>query len=1429
MAKHGVLKKFFVLLMVMCMTASYMPTFAFAAEESSAEDPAITTVVSVKGSSSENTITVSGEKVTKNAELEGDSLTVKYAVSDDSDLQITVKNAEVKSAKNLQKSGSSYTATAANGSFELFASKGAKLSADFTEAEKPAEEEKAEAGDKKSEETASSDDEESDPAKGAEEVKKTEEPANTESEKPVETTANDSKDTKAEAAEKTEKADAAEKTEVADADEKAATADEKTETAEKKLTPTEELMSPNEGPAPGSGNKLLSGLRLFAADKTYEVGDKVSYTSTDVGQAAVFSVDGNDGCCAQAGFRHNSGTAPIDAKISNTSLTAKVVYYTAIQKNWTRNSNTGGSTTNGATYSIFALRMVQVAYQGKSAVWRELPDVSDAMKEKVEDAVEGCRNVTVPDNFEIYHVNVSGNNQSFLFWRMGPETGHLTLKKSAASTTNNYTSIAPANYTLQGATYGIYTNAACTTAAKDANGKTITLTTKADGSTDVVEVEPGTYYAKELTASKGFKVDTEPSRVTVTTANKKSNPATFTSTEQPVYNFPSVVLEKIDKTGNSGWKKLLGAQYTLRYYAVDPNTAVSNLPATPTKSWTFATIEKTDSAGKSFAGIDLAKDTPVSGNDFYMEGGKRVLPIGVFTVQETKAPKLFSKDETVYAGKVYQPSNGADAAVTQNLPINRVMEDDEQHAVIRVNKLDKETGEAMAQGTAREKTQGSLAGAEYDVYFDTPEEEEPVKVGTIVTDENGFGELAKDTNNNYLRLGHYQVVESKASPGYGLDKEKHLVVVRAQDNDSDFAYAVTESREPVRHTYVSKKVITTGEELPGATMQVLNSAGEVVEEWTSTNEPHDIVALHDETQGELKDGKYTLREITAPYGYDTAEDVEFEVKSGEVESTVEMKNAPITIRTNASDAETETRTGTFSKEEKIIDKVSFENLYAGREYTFKGTLMDKDTEQPLKDKEGNDITAEKTCTFDENGNILDGEYTGPKGVLVSGSVDIEFTVDASEFTKEKIVVATEKLLREDHELAMHADLNDEPQTIHYGGIVKTVAVDKNSKSHNLLADKDVTIVDTVEYKNLVVGETYTIKGVLYDKTLGSKTVITGEKTFKAEKNDGTVDVEFRFNASGSKNHDFVVFETLYSNDVEIDKHEDPEDEDQTVHVPEVRTTATDVKTGDHIAYGGETVQIKDVVLYSNLIPGKEYEMSGTLMNKKTGKPVMSNGAAVTATKKFTPSAKDGSVELVFTFNGVDLRGETVVAYEECKTNGVPVAVHADLNDKDQSVNIPDIGTEANLAKANKAVFDLVSYENLKPGKYIMRGWLMDKKTGKMVEDSEGETEFDVPEGGPYSGAVTVDLPIKNYGKLGGHKLVAFEELYYIAPGPNGDEETEVIVADHKDLDDGDQTVTIPGGKPKTGDDATLLLFGGVFGLSAALYLVLRKRQQMQDR
>ena len=86
------------------------------------------------------------------------------------------------------------------------------------------------------------------------------------------------------------------------------------------------------------------------------------------------------------------------------------------------------------------------------------------------------------------------------------------------------------------------------------------------------------------------------------------------------------------------------------------------------------------------------------------------------------------------------------------------------------------------------------------------------------------------------------------------------------------------------------------------------------------------------------------------------------------------------------------------------------------------------------------------------------------------------------------------------------------------------------------------------------------------------------------------------------------------------------------------------------------------------------------MNKSTGKAVENDGKAVTAAVKFKPEEKDGTVELTFNFNGVDLRGATVVVFEECSVNLGVVAEHKDINDEDQSVQIPKIGTKAALMR-----------------------------------------------------------------------------------------------------------------------------------------------------
>ena len=1019
---------------------------------------------------------------------------------------------------------------------------------------------------------------------------------------------------------------------------------------------------------------------------------------------------------------------------------------------------------------------------------------------------------TAPPNFaidtKVYPLTLKDGESKTVESKDAPTEHAIALVKTAANTGTNFRSVAPNNYSLAGAVYNVYTDRACTTLAKNTSGNTITLTTKADGTTDAVKVwTTGTYYVKEMTASKGFLFDeTNPRAVTVAATNTPSNPAKVTSVEPPTYNYPSFMLVKIDDDGNYGWKKLVGTEYTLSYYNVDPSTTnVSSL--TPTRSWVFA-AKKTPIEGSSGfqAAIDMANDEPVSGDPFYMENGKRVLPIGVFTIKETKSNPGLATNPKVYYGKVYQPSNGAAAKVAyeddEALKAEYSLSDEEQHPVIKIKKTDSETEDGKPQGTDRENVKPSLAGAVYDVYFDDPTQAAPVKVGSITTDENGEGELATDENGEELTLGTYFIQETKASPGYTIDAlyyedhpdknfqdGQHIVVARASDADAETMEVTVKSLEGEHHTYVSKKDIATGEELPGAKLQVLDSTGELIEEWTSTTEPHDIVGLHDETQGELKDGTYTLREITAPYGYDTAEDVEFKVTSGQIENTVEMKNAPIKIRTTATDVETGTHMGTFSSEEKIKDVVKFENLYAGRTYTFRGTLMDKKTGEALVGSDGQPITAEK-------------EYTpsGEAGTLVSGEVEIEFTVDASEFTKEKSVVAFEYIDREGRELQMHADLEDEDQTIRYGGIAATTAVDPESKSHNVLAAENTTVVDTVEYSNLAVGDTFVLKGELFDQTTGELTGITAEKTFKPETSEGTIDVEFTFDASEMKNHTLVAFEKLYvigkdeegnDKEVELDKHEDPEDEAQTVHIPEVRTHAVDSETEEHISMADEEIVIHDRVTYSNVVPGKEYTIQGKLVFKDTGNDVIVDGQVVTAEKTFTAEKADGEEIIEFKFKGLGLAGKKVVAFENFLEEKRPIAIHADLNDEEQTVNIPKIRTTAldsktqdHVASADEVItiVDTVKYENLLPGKsYTMKGTLMSKTTGQPIQmNGANVTAEKVFTADKENGEVKLEFKVSS-SAYKGDSTVAFEECYF-----NGK-----IVAIHKDLNDKEQTVDIP--------------------------------------
>ena len=493
------------------------------------------------------------------------------------------------------------------------------------------------------------------------------------------------------------------------------------------------------------------------------------------------------------------------------------------------------------------------------------------------------------------------------------------------------------------------------------------------------------------------------------------------------------------------------------------------------------------------------------------------------------------------------------------------------------------------------------------------------------------------------------------------------------------------------------------------------------------------------------------------------------------------------IGTKAMDQETNTNVSKADREITLVDTVSYSNLQPGKKYKLMGTLMDKETGEPVKDAQGKEITAE----------------TSFKPETSDGTVNVTFAFDGSNLAGKTLVVF-ESLERNDTVYAVHTDINDQAQTIYFPGI-GTTAKEAVSGTKFGKADK-ITLVDTVSYRNLTPGTEYILKGILMDKETGESVKVggqevTAEATFKPEEASGTADVTFAFDASSLAGHTLVVFEELFQTEASVAEHKDITDEGQTIYIPRIGTTALDKETGNHSSNPDEKVTIVDTVTYKGLIPGKEYTVKGTLMDKSTGKELQADGKTVIAEKTFTAEKAEGSVELTFTFDGRALAGRTVVAFEHVYYKDKEVGSHTDIEDEDQSIHFPAMGTTAkgsstkdHIANAGKVkILDTVSYKNLIPGrKYTLKGVLMDKATGKelLIDEKKvtAEKEFT-----PKMADGSVDLEYTfDASALAGKQVVVYEELYT----------SDKLIGEHKDINDEGQTVTFPWLRTNASDGVT---------------------------
>lgn len=481
---------------------------------------------------------------------------------------------------------------------------------------------------------------------------------------------------------------------------------------------------------------------------------------------------------------------------------------------------------------------------------------------------------------------------------------------------------------------------------------------------------------------------------------------------------------------------------------------------------------------------------------------------------------------------------------------------------------------------------------------------------------------------------------------------------------------------------------------------------------------------------------------------------------------------------------------------EIRDAVAYRNLVAGKEYTVKGTLMDKATNAAMTDKEGNAIKAEKTFTAAGR----------------NGTVDVIFSVPAS-ILKGKTTVVFEEAYEGNTLVASHADINDKGQTLEFPG-AQTEASHDDSIDYDEEGTTEIT--DTVRYSNLKTGKTYKVKGTLMDKETGKEFLdedgnpVTAETEFVPDEKDGTVDVVFTVASKLLKGKTTVVFENVYKDDVLVVSHADIEDEGQTIEWPGIGTEAT--SDGKKEADLSHSTVLTDKVEYKNLIPGKEYTLKGTLMDKATGKELADkDGSPITAETVFTPDESSGTAEVMFTFDGIHLgEGVDTVVFESLYSDGVLVVTHADINDEGQTVKFRPLLTDIKVNKVDAITKKAIVSKQFEFTLYADEACTQAIKTAE-ADILAGAAVFKGLKFGTYY--------IKESKAPAGYKLSSEVVKVVVDKNlKNVGETYEITYAD----------TPLPGQGVKTGDRTAIAGFVAIAAASMiGIYIVLRRKKESE--
>ena len=1059
------------------------------------------------------------------------------------------------------------------------------------------------------------------------------------------------------------------------------------------------------------------------------------------------------------------------------------------------------------------------------------------------------------------------------------KTTSVTLTKESSNT--DCTDNNP-NYSLAGAEFKVFTTDAEATAAISSGNYSaaiLTLTTKADGTTDALDIPSGkmkidngkmvntTFYVVESKAPKGYLKSNSVTTVTVKPNNTSGNPAKIEVEDVPSMDPISLVINKVDGTDPShtmtppGDTTLEGAQFTLSYYAQDVTGAFNN-SWTPTRQWVLET--KKDASGNAkidFSDINYYK---VSGDAWYYDNNRRIrFPYGFFKVQETKAPEGFNLTGT-FTGK--DMNDGAIVAISDNSIIFKTNSDGVvTTGNVLVNEgygLWKEDQPIRAdiELTKVDENDEPMSGVEFKVVSKSTSQ-----TVYLVTDENGYVSTSKDyvshltnTNARAPRTGKWFGDTSLADDSYG-----------ALFWDDYSIYEVRGTANAGKQLELVRTV--TKAEIEANAGKVINifDKGADAPEGKNWNMPKPVI-----------------------------------------------RSAAKVVETDSKMFAQDNKNLNFDPHNQTIeDTVTYLNLKAATDYTLVSELVivDKDgnvTPYMEKDASGNDIPYTRVQSFTTNANYTKSIYEKVgQEVVYLDSVDPAGTEGKKFVVYETLYLGAYATLADIPAVPLqypdysdeddmkvfpveHKDPTDLEQTVTLVDI-HTGLTDNVSEDHIMFPKDDEVITDRCFYTGLHVGYKYTISGTLMAKPSdewkvvkycpddpnadkdgliyetvhdGKDTAeyelkdengnpITASLTFTAEQSEGYVDLEFVADAALLAGQHIVAKEELMYKGLTLSVHDDIEDRDEIIYVPQIKTSTRNSNTNIEDDSAKEILatdegSFTDRISYHSLIANRSYKAKGILMDKATGKAMLdADGKQITAETTFktnevgeivvdtTPNAVNytladgtvldmaadhadymcnGTVDVVFEgYDFTNLANKVGVVFEEIylvkDDKEILVSEHKKIDDIDQFTYFVKIGTKAKDSTTQTKVVpfntdtvfeDTVSYKGLIPNKeYTLSATLVVKedgtgkyKAGDKLLDKNGKEIVVTHTFTPTKsdGEEIVKIPI-NTSPYKDMEIVVFEGLY----NKHG-----LLVGLHADLEDKEQTLKVPGGGTKAKDKET---------------------------